>query len=140
MSRNIKISQIDGEEQLLVRLAWACEVEGLTQSEAAERFGITRLRVNKSLSEARRRGILRVSIESVYTAAADLEWQLERHFRLMRVCVVPSPENVEEVTTLVSAGPHILGTHNARVRNYFQRYLQTLGDNSKQIGGVLLRR
>ncbi len=108
MSRNIKISQIDGEEQLLVRLAWACEVEGLTQSEAAERFGITRLRVNKSLSEARRRGILRVSIESVYTAAADLEWQLERHFRLMRVCVVPSPENVEEVTTLVSAG---LGAH-----------------------------
>ena len=54
MSRSIKLPQIDQEEQLLVRLAWACEVEGLTQADAAERFGITRLRVNKALSEARR--------------------------------------------------------------------------------------
>ncbi|WP_102109944.1 sugar-binding transcriptional regulator [Oceaniglobus roseus] len=104
MSRYIKIGQIDPDEQLLVRLAWACEVEGLTQSDAAERFGITRLRVNKALSEAKRRGILRISIESIYRAAADLEWQLERRFGLKGVCVVPSPEDAETVTTLVSAG------------------------------------
>ena len=53
MSRRIKIEQIDEEEQLLVRLAYACEIEGLTQAEAAARFGLTRLRVNKGLADLR---------------------------------------------------------------------------------------
>lgn len=104
MSRRIKIDQIDEGEQLLVRLAWACEIEGLTQSEAAERFGITRLRVNKALAEARRRGILRISIDSIYTPAADFEWKLERSFQLARVVVVPTPEDPDSITSLVSAG------------------------------------
>ncbi|MFP7672670.1 sugar-binding transcriptional regulator [Marivita sp. S0852] len=108
MSRSIKLDQIDPEEQLLVRLAWACEIEGMTQAEAADRFGITRLRVNKALSEARRRGILRVSVDSVFAAAADLEWQLERRFRLLRAVVVPCPADGASVTPLVSAG---LGAH-----------------------------
>lgn len=104
MSRSIKIEQIDPEEQLLVRLAWACEVEGMTQADAAQRFGVTRLRVNKALSEARKRGILRVSVDSVYAAAAELEWKLEHQFRLKRAVVVPSPEDPESVTPLVAAG------------------------------------
>ena len=76
MARYIKLEQIDQEEQLLVRLAWACEIEGMTQADAAERFGITRLRVNKALREERRRCILRVSVDSVFAAAAQLEWSL----------------------------------------------------------------
>ena len=104
MARHIKLDQIDVEEQLLVRLAWACEIEGMTQGDAAERFGVTRLRVNKSLSEARRRGILRVSVDSVFTASARLEWELERRFRLLRSVVVPSPAGEAEATPLVSAG------------------------------------
>ncbi len=108
MSRYIKLDQIDPDEQLLVRLAWACEVEGMTQADAAKRFGITRLRVNKALSEARRRGILRVSVDSVFAAAAELEWELERRFRLLRAVVVPTPQDAGSVTPLVAAG---LGAH-----------------------------
>ncbi|WP_299479254.1 sugar-binding domain-containing protein [uncultured Roseibium sp.] len=108
MSRYIKLDQIDTEEQLLVRLAWACEVEGMTQSDAAERFGVTRLRVNKALSEAKRRGILRVSVDSIFAAAAQLEWELERECRLTRAIVVPSPQDSTSITPLVAAG---LGAH-----------------------------
>ena len=108
MSRSIKLEQIDTEEQLLVRLAWACEVEGMTQADAATRFGITRLRVNKALSEARKRGILRISVDSIYTAAAELEWKLEHRFGLARAIVVPSPQDATSVTPLVAAG---LGSH-----------------------------
>lgn len=108
MSRHIKLDQIDAEEQFIVRLAWACEIEGMTQADAAERYGVSRLRVNKALSEARRRGILRVSIESIFTASARLEWALERRFRLLRAVVVPSPERGAAVTPLVAAG---LGAH-----------------------------
>lgn len=112
MSRRIKIDQIDETEQLLVRLAWACEIEGQTQSEAAARFGITRLRVNKALAEARRRGILRISIDSIYAAAVELEWHLARRFRLAQAIVVPTPEDPGSVTSLVSAG---LGGYLGRV-------------------------
>ncbi|MEM6372265.1 MAG: sugar-binding domain-containing protein [Pseudomonadota bacterium] len=108
MSRYIKLDQIDPEEQLLVRLAWACEVEGMTQADAAKRYGVTRLRVNKALSEARRRGILRVSLDSVFAASAQLEWELERQFRLIRAIVVPAPQDGVSVTPLVAAG---LGAH-----------------------------
>lgn len=108
MSRQIKIEQIDEEEQLLVRLAYACEIEGLTQAEAAARFGLTRLRVNKGLADLRARGILRVSIDSVYAASAALEWQVADRWSLRRAVVVPSPERPGAVTTLVSAG---LGGH-----------------------------
>lgn len=112
MARYIKLDQIDAEEQLLVRLAWACEIEGMTQADAAERFGVTRLRVNRALGEARRRGILRVSVDSVFAASARLEWELERRFRLLRAVVVPSPEGAGAVTPLVSAG---LGAHLTEV-------------------------
>ncbi|MEM9269598.1 MAG: sugar-binding domain-containing protein, partial [Pseudomonadota bacterium] len=108
MSRYVKLEQIDPEEQLLVRLAWACEVEGMTQADAAARFGITRLRVNKGLNEARRRGILRISVDSVYAAAAQLEWDLQGTYGLSCAIVVPSPEKISSVTPLVAAG---LGAH-----------------------------
>lgn len=108
MSRRIKVDNIDQEEQLLVRLAFACEIEGLTQAQAAERFGLTRLRVNKGLSEARARGILRVSIDSIYTSAAEQEWELEDRFGLDRAIVVPRALSPESVTRLVAAG---LGGH-----------------------------
>ncbi|MEM9341705.1 MAG: sugar-binding domain-containing protein [Pseudomonadota bacterium] len=104
MSRRIKTEQLDHEEQLLVRIAYACEIEGLTQQEAAERLGLTRLRVNKGLSELRQRGILRVSIDSVYTAAAEMEWALRERFDLTRAVVVPSPESPSSLTPLVAAG------------------------------------
>lgn len=108
MSRSIKLEQINPEEQLLARLAWACEVEGMTQADAAKRFGITRLRVNKALGEARKRGILRISVDSIYAAAAEAEWKLEHQFRLARAIVVPSPQDAASVTPLVAAG---LGAH-----------------------------
>lgn len=108
MARSIKLEQINPEEQLLVRLAWACEVEGMTQADAAKRFGITRLRVNKALSEARKRGILRISVDSIYAASAEAEWKLEHQFRLARAVVVPSPQDASSVTPLVAAG---LGAH-----------------------------
>jgi DNA-binding transcriptional regulator LsrR (DeoR family) len=112
MSRSIKLEQINAEEQLLARLAWACEIEGMTQADAAKRFGITRLRVNKALGEARKRGILRISVDSIYAAAAELEWKLEHAFRLARAIVVPSPQDAASVTPLVAAG---LGAHLGEV-------------------------
>lgn len=77
------------EERFLVRLAWACEIEGLTQAEAATQFGITRLRVNRALAEARSRGIVQVSINSNYTPCAEAEFELKNKFSLRDAHVAP---------------------------------------------------
>ncbi|MEM6381981.1 MAG: sugar-binding domain-containing protein [Pseudomonadota bacterium] len=89
MSRQPKTEILDAEEQLLVRLAYACEVQGMTQGQAAETFGITRLRVNKALAEARERGLVRVSINSPLGACVELEAALREVFSLDTVTVAP---------------------------------------------------
>ncbi|WP_299745767.1 sugar-binding domain-containing protein [uncultured Tateyamaria sp.] len=89
MSRQTKTEILDANEQLLVRLAWACEVQGMTQAQAAEQFGVTRLRVNKSLAEARERGIVRVTINSSFGPCIELEEQLRDRFGLDTATVAP---------------------------------------------------
>ncbi|MEM9317955.1 MAG: sugar-binding domain-containing protein [Pseudomonadota bacterium] len=89
MSRQPKTEILDAEEQLLVRLAYACEIQGMTQAQAAETFGVTRLRVNKALAEARERGIVRVTINSPMGASVVLEDTLRARFDMGSVTVAP---------------------------------------------------
>lgn len=89
MSRHAKKEVPDVDEQLLVRLAWACEIQGMTQAQAADRFNITRLKVNKALAEARARGIVRVSINSPFGACVELEDRLCTRFGLQSATVAP---------------------------------------------------
>ncbi len=89
MSRLPKTEIMNAEEQLLVRLAWACEVQGLTQAQAAEAFGLTRLRVNRAMGEARARGIVRVSINSPFGPCVELEDALCDRFGLTSATIAP---------------------------------------------------
>lgn len=89
------------EERFLVRIAWACEIEGLTQADAAERFGVTRLRVNKALAEARKRGIVKVSIDSQFSACAELEYEIRNKFGLDEVHVAPISDKRSSVKELI---------------------------------------
>lgn len=103
---------VDQEERLLVRIAWACEIEGNTQAAVAERFGITRLRVNKALGQARRRGILRISINSDYAPCVELEGELRAKFSLTAAEVVPSPINASDTQMMVAT---VLGNYLAGI-------------------------
>lgn len=95
--------QFDEDERFLTRVAWACEVEGITQAAAAERFGVTRLRVNRALGEARRRGIVRVFINSAHAPCAEAEQALKRRYGLDEVYVAPSPPDDHSVQVVVAA-------------------------------------
>ena len=103
MSRRTKTEILDAEEQLLVRLAYACEIEGMTQAEAASAFGLTRLRVNKALSEARERGIVRVSINSALGPCIELEAALIDRFGLTSATVAPVGADTFNPHTIVGA-------------------------------------
>jgi DNA-binding transcriptional regulator LsrR (DeoR family) len=69
-------------EQLAVRVAWCYYALNMTQQEVASRLGITRVRVIRLLSEARRRGIVKISIESKLADNVKLEHRLMERFNL----------------------------------------------------------
>jgi len=75
-------------EQISVRIAWYYYVLGLTQQEIAAKLGINRIRVNRLLAEARRRGIVRVTIHSKLAENVELEDKLSRTFGLESAEVV----------------------------------------------------
>ncbi|MEM9220975.1 MAG: sugar-binding domain-containing protein [Pseudomonadota bacterium] len=72
----------DLSEQLTVRVAWCYYRLGLTQQEVAARLGITRVRVNRQLAEARRRGIVRITVTSKLAENIELEERLKSVFGL----------------------------------------------------------
>ncbi|MBP1807079.1 sugar-binding transcriptional regulator [Rubellimicrobium aerolatum] len=73
---------LEESEEFLVRLAWMYFVDGLTQSEIAERLGVTRLRVNRGIGLAKGRGLVRVEMASPFAAALDLQARLVERWGL----------------------------------------------------------
>ena len=150
MARAPKTLQIDEEERFLARVAWACEIEGVTQAEAASRFGVTRLRVNKALGEARRRGIVRVYIDSAFAPCAEAERALLDRFGLCDAYVAPGPTRAADVQTVVGtalghhladllAGPEItlFGMSWGNTLNLATRFMRPLNRPDLEIVSVM---
>jgi DNA-binding transcriptional regulator LsrR (DeoR family) len=100
---------IDGEDRLRVRIAWAYYIEGLTQSEIAAQFGLNRVRVNRILSAAREEGMVQISINSPAAPFVALERSLEKQYQLQRAIVVPTPSSADavHVSLAAAAGAHL---------------------------------
>ncbi|HIC82434.1 sugar-binding transcriptional regulator [Pelagibius sp.] len=96
-------------EQLAVRICWHYYMLGRTQQEIAETLGINRVRVNRLLAEARRRGIVRVTIHSKLAENVALEQQLAETYGLDLVEVViggvADEAQLAEVLGRAAAGP-----------------------------------
>ena len=89
------------DEQLHVRVAWLYHMEDLTQAEIAGRLGLTRLRVNRILSECREAGLIHVAITSRLESCVALERQLCAEFGLADAVIVPTPRNADKLAPLV---------------------------------------
>lgn len=150
MSRQPKTEILDAEEQLLVRLAWACEVQGMTQAQAAEKFGITRLRVNKALAEARVLGIVRISINSVLGPCVELEDQLCDRFGLTSATVAPVGGDHFNLHTILGAAlaqfltrflarseVHLFGMSWGNTLNMATRFMEPLNRPDLEITSVM---
>ncbi|HUQ27938.1 MAG TPA: sugar-binding transcriptional regulator [Usitatibacter sp.] len=82
---------MEGEDQTVVRAAWLYYMEGLTQDRVASRLGITRLRANRLLADARSSGLVNITINSRLSSCLALEEELRRAAGLRDAVVVPSP-------------------------------------------------
>jgi len=81
------------EDQDYVRIAWLYYMEGATQADIAKKLGMTRLRVNRMLAEARESGLVRVQINARLQSCVELERQLEADFNLEAAIIIPTPED-----------------------------------------------
>lgn len=81
----------DRLEELQARIAWAYYKEGQTQAGIAERYGLTRARVNRLLQDARETGLVQITVSSRLASCVELEWRLQETFGLARAMVVPTP-------------------------------------------------
>lgn len=69
-------------EPFLSKVAWLYHVCGLTQNEVAKELGATRLKVNKTISYARREGMVRIEIASPFTCTYELADKLMQRYSL----------------------------------------------------------
>lgn len=79
----------------LARAAHLYYVLGMTQAEVAARLGVTRFKINRMLSVARERGMVRIEVNVPYTKRFDLERALERRFDL-DACFICPADTTEE--------------------------------------------
>jgi DNA-binding transcriptional regulator LsrR (DeoR family) len=87
--------------ELVARICWYHFHDGQTQQQVAERVGLSRATINKVINDARRQGIVRISIESPATPCAELEARLREKFALRGAVVVPSPADEDNVRHIV---------------------------------------
>jgi DNA-binding transcriptional regulator LsrR (DeoR family) len=80
---------IDETEAFLAEVCWHYYANELTQSDVARVMGVTRLRVNRALQEARAAGIVRVEIKSPFIARLELQSELRRKLALDEAICAP---------------------------------------------------
>ncbi|MCP4564229.1 MAG: sugar-binding transcriptional regulator [Bosea sp.] len=89
------------DAQTQVRAAWLYYMEGLTQAEIADRLKMTRLRVNRLLVEARGSGLVNITINSRLESCVRLERALVETFGLQDAVVVPTPDDLAQVSAQI---------------------------------------
>ena len=95
------MSRADGRpdsdaDQITARVIWYYYVGSLTQQEIADRLGLTRLRVNRIIGQARADGSVRIDVRLPLLDCAALAAQLIARYGLADAVVVPSlPDNDE---------------------------------------------
>jgi DNA-binding transcriptional regulator LsrR (DeoR family) len=92
----------DRELNLKTRVAWLYHMESLTQEAIAEKLEISRARVLKILAQCRQDGTVQIRVTSRLSSCVALERRLEERFGISQACVIPTPNDEEQL-------PHLIG-------------------------------
>jgi len=101
LNKNSSMGQVPPDElRLITRAAWLYYMQGLTQSEAAEELGCSRMKVMRLIARAKSMGIVDIRINQPPGFFVDLEQQLISRFHLRDAVVtldVPDAEPLRRI-------------------------------------------
>jgi DNA-binding transcriptional regulator LsrR (DeoR family) len=89
------------EGQIETRVAWLYFMEGLTQADIAAKLGMTRLRVNRMLVEARASGLVGITLNSQFASCIALERALVAETGLKTAIIIPTPQDPDLIPVLL---------------------------------------
>jgi DNA-binding transcriptional regulator LsrR (DeoR family) len=93
------------QHRLLYRIAQAYYVDGLTQKQIADRFGLSRPKVSRLLQKGRDNGVISITLFPPPNGMADLEHELEQSFGLQEAVVVPVSNPGHHPSVVRELGP-----------------------------------
>jgi DNA-binding transcriptional regulator LsrR (DeoR family) len=82
---------------IAVKTAWLYYVEGLTQEQIAEKLGVNRVKVMRTLAACTAEGIVVTTINARTARQVELERALEKRWGLSAAVVVPTPSGEENL-------------------------------------------
>ena len=82
-NRMNRAHELPGDSEQIVRAAWLYHVAGNTQEQTADLLGISRVKVNRLLAEARESGIVKISIEHRYARMVEIEENIRHRYNLL---------------------------------------------------------
>ena len=124
------------ENQTEVRAAWLYFMEGLTQAEIARRLGTTRLRINRMLVDARRNGLVGITLNSKLATCVAVEQALIHDFKLKAAVVVPTPEDDAQIPMILGRAAANFVSHylmNNRIRGFGIGWGRTLREMTRHM-------
>jgi DNA-binding transcriptional regulator LsrR (DeoR family) len=93
---------LNHEEQLATRAAWLYFLGNNTQAQIAKKLGLTRLRVNKLLAQAREQGLVQIQVTGRLAGCVALEHGLINAFGLKDAVVVPSAGDANQLRGVIA--------------------------------------
>ena len=93
------------QHRLLYKIARAYYVDGLTQQQVANRFGLSRPKVSRLLHQARHERIVNISLVPPSGGMTDLEHQLETTYGLEEVVIVSVSDPCNLSSVALELGP-----------------------------------
>jgi DNA-binding transcriptional regulator LsrR (DeoR family) len=115
--------------EFLARIAYLYYIDELTQQEIANRVGTSRPKIARLLKEARRTGIVRISISQQLPPEQKESYDLQSLFGLRRAIVVRTEENrASTLQALRSALAALIVENLNSVRSVGFSFSQTIGN------------
>ncbi|MCV2866826.1 sugar-binding transcriptional regulator [Albidovulum sediminicola] len=95
---------------LRIRAAWLYYIEGMTQSDVAEKLGVSRIMITRLLSDAKRRGEVVIRIQSPLAPLVEMQNALEKRFGLARAIIAPLEDEGENPTRVIASAAGVYVT------------------------------
>ncbi len=88
--------------KLILKVVRFYYIEGLNQQKIADRLDISRSKVSRYLDKARKNKIVEIKVNTPGEDYLELEYRLEKKFKIKQCYIVPSFKNREEVLRMMA--------------------------------------